>query len=183
MRARLGTAFAAVAAVVGLLVGLTSLVDWLGRQFDDPKPPPPSEIDARVGDVSLRSSAEPLETYLRSIGESLRGLTRAELREEGFVFAVRVRLTGAVGEKFPLTWSLHEAGTGSRLRGWAYNQPAQVTFVPRGREHARTWPIWVPSPGRRGSYFLRATLKDEKGLPVDERDSPDFEVTRIQRQG
>lgn len=177
-RRRVVSGFGALAAVVAFLVGVTSLTDWFERKLDDPAPRPPARIDARILDVSLRSTRAPLDGYLRSIGESLGGLTPRELAEQGLVFAVRVRFTGSVGERFPVRWSLNSAASGLPLRDPLYSQP-DLTFVPRGREHSRTWPIWVPYPPRRGRYFLRVTLTDQKHQPVDERDSPRFAVSRI----
>lgn len=177
-RKKIAGAFGALGAVIAFLVGVTSLTDWFERKLDDPEPRPPAEIDARIGYVRLQGTREPLERYLRSIGESLSGLTKRELSEPGLLFAMRVRLTGSVGERFPVRWSLHRARTGEPLPGGTYNQP-DVTFVPSGREHARTWPLWVPYPPRKGSYFLRVTLTDRKRQPVDERDSPAFTVTKV----
>jgi hypothetical protein len=162
-----------VAAVVGVLVGLTSLTDWFEGKLDEPEPRPPAKIDARIDDVSLTGTRESLESYLRSTGQSLRGLTERELGEPGLLFAVRVSLTGSVGERFPLRWSLRQAETGEALPAPTYDQIG-VVFTPRGREHSRRWPIWVPYPPRAGSYFLRVTLTDRKRQPVDERDSRRF---------
>jgi hypothetical protein len=172
-KTRIAKGFGGVVAVVGLLVSVTTLTDWFEGKLDPPEPRPPAEIDARIADVSLRGTREPLESYLRSTGQSVRGLTQRELSEPGFLFAVRVRLTGSVGDRFPLRWSLRKARTGEALPGPVYNQVG-VVFVPRGREHARRWPIWVPHPPGEGAYFLRVTLTDEKRQPVDERDSRPF---------
>jgi hypothetical protein len=172
-RSRIAKGFGALAAVVGVLVGLTTVTDWFERKLDEPEPRPPAKIDARIDDVSLTGTRESLESYLRSTGQSLRGLTERELGEPGLLFAVRVSLTGSVGERFPLRWSLRQAETGEALPAPTYDQIG-VVFTPRGREHSRRWPIWVPYPPRAGSYFLRVTLTDRKRQPVDERDSRRF---------
>jgi hypothetical protein len=168
---RAAQVFGALASAVALLVAVTSLVDWLSRTLDDPAPPAPPQIDARVESVALRDRAITLEDYARSIGASARGLPAAERRETGWTFAVRVRLKGGVDERFPLLWTIHAADSGERLSGAPYNQDAEVTFTPRARDHSRSWPIWVPYPPRPGRFFLRTTLTDHKGQPVDERDS------------
>jgi hypothetical protein len=170
--------FGAAAAVVAFLVGVTNLTDWVQRKFDDPEPPPPAKIDAQITGVRLSSARQSLEDYLLSTGESLGGLTERERDELGFLFEVGVRLTGSQGERFPLLWSLRGAQSGERVPGPAYAQLA-VTFVPRGREHARTWPAWVPYPPRKGSYFLRVTLTDKQGQPVDMQESKPFTVDRV----
>jgi hypothetical protein len=172
-RKRIAQVVGALASVVGLLVAITSLVDWFSKTLDDPEPTPAQQIDARIAAVALRDHALTLGDYLISIRELglLRQLTASERGEPGFVFAVRVRLRGGLEEKFPLLWTLHRARTGERLDDPIFNQPARTTFTPRARDHARTWPIWCPHPPNPGSFFLRVTLTDEEGLPVDERDS------------
>jgi hypothetical protein len=177
LRKRGARVFAGIAALVGVLVGVTSLVDWLQEEVDDPPPRPPPAVDARVTALTLRDTRLPLAEYLTSTGQSTKGLTRREANEPGYVFSVRVRLKGGIESDFPLLWTLHRAKTGERLKGVLYNQPASVTFRPLARDHARTWPIWVPYPPRPGAYFLRVTLTDEKRQPVDERQSRPFEVT------
>jgi hypothetical protein len=177
-RKRLAAVFGTATAVVAFLIGVTNLTDWVQRKFDDPEPPPPAKIDAQITGVHLSSARQSLEDYLLSTGAPLRGLTRRERDELGFLFEVGVRLTGSQGERFPLLWSLRGARSGVRVPGPAYAQLA-VTFVPRGREHARTWPVWVPYPPRKSSYFLRVTLTDKKGQPVDMQESKPFTVDRV----
>jgi hypothetical protein len=178
-RKRLVQGFGVVASVVALLVGLTSLVDWLERRTDDPPPAPRGQVDARLESVAVRDRAMPLGDYLSSTRQSTRGLNDLELAEPGLVFSVRVRLRGGLDEKFPLVWTLHGASSGIRLKGPIYNQPAAVTFSPRSHDDAREWPVWVPYPRRTGVFFLRATLTDEKRQPEDARDSKPFRIAEI----
>jgi hypothetical protein len=182
LRKRGARVFASITALVGVLVGVTTLVDWLQKEVDDPPPRPPAAVDARVSALTLRDTRLPLAEYLSSTGQSTKGLTRSEANEPGYVFSVRVRLKGGIEHDFPLLWTLHRAKTGERLKGALYNQPASVTFTPLARDHARTWPIWVPYPPDSGAYFLRVTLTDEKRQPVDERQSTPFEVTDTELQ-
>jgi len=154
-----------------VLVGVTGLVDWIGNRVgDDPPPPPPSRIDARVMAVEQRGGEETLGDYVRETKPAGARYTAAQLRESGLVFAVRVRIRGAQGQKLPLRWSFYEVG-GGRVRGPVYNQVG-VVFAPLAREHARTWPVWVPQPPRDGRYFVRFTLDDPEGRPVDTKDTP-----------
>jgi hypothetical protein len=167
---------AAATATVGLLVGITSLIDWAGRL--DSESPPPAEIEARVSSVELRSRNEPLDRYLRGTAQSTAGLKPDELAEEGLVFAIRVRFKGGTKAKFPTAWSLYDARRRAPLRDPLYTQPVG-TFTPRGPNHARTWLQWVPYPPKPGKYFLRVTVKDDKRRPVDSQDSRPFPVARI----
>jgi hypothetical protein len=173
-RAR-GISVAAVAAAVGLLVSLTSIVDWIQERID---PPAPAVIDTRLLDVQLRNEREPLADYLRDTSQSLEGLSAVERRERGLVFAVEVRLEGAVGKQFPLLWTMRALDRGGELPEWLYRQEA-VTFEPEGLTHARTWPIWIPYPPQPGRYRLDVALLDERRQPVDERSSPDFRLATI----
>jgi hypothetical protein len=171
--------FGGVASVAALLATLTTLIDWSAKTLDEPAPPPAARIDTRISNVALRDRQMPLVDYLNSTSQSTSGLTRAELREPGLVFSVAVRLRGGVDESFPLVWTLHRQGSGAPLRAPIYNQPASVTFTPRARDHSRAWPIWVPYPPSSGTFFLRATLTNERQEPVDERESEPFLVAEI----
>ena len=162
-----------------LLATLTSLIDWSKKTLDEPDRPTPARIDPRITSVALRDRETPLASYLRSTRQSTRGLTRAELREPGLVFSIRVRLRGGVEESFPLVWTLHREPSGSPLTGSIYNQPASVTFTPRARDQSRTWPIWVPYPPRPGSFSLRATLTDQREQPVHDLESRPFRVDQV----
>jgi hypothetical protein len=174
---RLTAALATIGTVIGVLAAGTSLFDWFGSKVDPPSPPPPAEIDARVIDVTLRSPRERLVDYLKETNQSTAGLSKFEGAEEGYVFAIRLRIKGNEGKPLPLRWSMIDARTGIRLPGPTYNQ-TPVVFKPRGPDQARTWPIWVPYPPTKGKYRLRATLIDEKRQPLDEAESELFTLQR-----
>lgn len=177
-RRRFSQAVAAVTATVGLLVGITSLIDWTRRVDSDPPPAP--EIDARISSVELRSRNEPFEDYLVGTGQSTDGLTSTELAEEGLVFAIRVRFKGSTEAEFPTRWSLYDARRRAPLPDNLYTQAVE-TFTPRGPDHARTWLQWVPYPPEPGRYFLRVTVTDRKRRPAASRDSRTFLIARIPR--
>jgi hypothetical protein len=174
---RLTAAIALAGTLVGLLAAATSLFDWFGGKVDPPAPPPPAEIDARVLRVDLRSPSQRLVDYLRETNQSTAGLSKFQGAEPGYVFNVRVRLRGNQNNRLPLRWSIIDASTGQPLRDPLYTQTATV-FEPGGPSHARTWPIWVPFPPRKGKFLLRATLIDEKRQPLDEAESEPFLVAR-----
>jgi hypothetical protein len=174
---RITAAIAAVGTVIGVIAAGTSLFDWFGAKVDPPPPPPPAEIDARVLGVALRSPSERLVDYLRQTNQPTAGLSRFEGAEPGYVFNVRVRLQGNQDRLLPLRWSIIDASTGRQLRDPLYTQTATV-FKARGPDQARTWPIWVPYPSRKGKYLLRATLIDEERQPLDEAESEPFVVAR-----
>jgi hypothetical protein len=173
-RRRLIAAFAGAGSVLAVLASVTSLFDWVGGKVD---PPPPAEIDANIVGVTLRSASQELGDYLLETHQSTAGLSRFELAEPGYSFGVRVRLKGNKGVRLPLRWAVVRAKTGVPLRDPLYQQEG-VVFKPRGPDQARTWPLWVPYPERKGTYRLRTTLVDPKGEPQDEAMSEPFTLKR-----
>src|SRR3954470_19042582 len=67
-----------LAAVIGLLLGITSLIDWLSDKVGQSSPPPPASIDARIDALRLASVRQPLADYLQASGQSTAGLTPFE---------------------------------------------------------------------------------------------------------
>ena len=114
-------AFAALAALIAAFASFTSVFDWIERRVDPPEPAPPTVIDTRLLGLDLRREGETLRDYLRSTNQSLEGLSRAELREPGLVFAVRVTLKGEPKQHFPLLWTMYDVTRQRRLRGPIYN--------------------------------------------------------------
>ena len=153
-----------LAAVIGLLLGITSLVDWLSGKLSQPHRPLPAEIDTRIDGLKLAAVRQPLADYLQTSGQSTAGLTPPERREQGLVFDVRIRLKGSVHQKFRLRWMIYDRRSGRRLMGPTYNQTAAIV-TPKAQEHATTWPIWVTYPPRRGRYRLTVVLTNNRGRP------------------
>lgn len=171
---RLIAVVAGVGSILAVMASATDLFDWVGGKVD---PPPPAEIDANIIGVTLRSASQKLGDYLRETRQSTAGLSRFELAEPGYSFGVRVRLKGNEGVRLPLRWAVVRAKTGVPLRDPLYQQEG-VVFKPRGPDQARTWPLWVPYPERKGTYRLRTTLVDPKGEPQDEAMSQPFTLKR-----
>jgi hypothetical protein len=156
-----------VLATVGLL-GVFVLL-WLTLK---PSEGPPTKVDARIEKVTSRNVAEPLRDYLVLTRQSNRGYSPVQLRQPGYVFNVSVRILGQRGKKHPVRWSLYRRPE-QRIPGPAYNRSAG-DMTPESEDHASTWPVWVPYPQRRGTYFVRFTLDDQRNRPVSEKDSPAF---------
>jgi hypothetical protein len=169
-------AVAALATILGVLSSGTALFDWFHSKVSHAATPP-AHIDARLTNPVLRGP-ESLGDYLREIHQPLSGLSDYQLAEEGFVFLIGIRLEGNVGRTVLLRWSMIDDATGRPLSDPIYNQPA-AKLRPRAADQARQWPTWVPSPPRRGKFSLRATLLDERQLPLDEATSKPFAVTRV----
>jgi hypothetical protein len=153
------------AAVVGLLVGLTTLFDWFETKTKEP--PPPAVIDARLVSARLTGPHITLRQYLIDTQQKSNGFTRRELGEPGLVFDVRVRLRGHKGDKMGLQWRMF-ARSGRTLPADIYSQTA-AWFVPSNQDHAATTPFWTPYPDRRGTYVVRFTLIGADKKPLDVR--------------
>ena len=173
-RLSLTAAVAGAGSILAVLASATALFDWFGGKLD---PPASAEIDAQILSVELRSTRQLYGDYLCETTQSTAGLSDFELSEPGYSFAVRVRLKGNEGVRLPLQWTVLRASTGEPLRDPLYSQKG-VVFKPRGPDQARTWPLWVPYPERKGTYKLRATLLDPKGQPQDEKTSKPFTLRR-----
>ena len=173
-RKRVASAAAGLAALVGFLVGVATLVDFAGRL--DSEDPPPAAIDARVSGVDLTTTRQPYEDYLRATNASLAGLPEADRKEKGLVFAARVRFTGGQGDRYLLRMAVFNSRTGRPLPAYTFKV---AEFTPQAQSHGREWPVWLPYPPRRGTFFVRATILDQQKKPVDEQDSERFRVKRV----
>ena len=156
-------------AVAMAILLVFSLLLWQSRE---PQGAPPAKVDARIERVTSRNVAEPLADYLDETRQSKRRYTPDQLRQPGYVFNVSVRIIGQGGKKFPVRWSLYRRPE-ARVAGPSYNRIAG-DMTPESNDHASTWPVWVPYPPRRGTYFVRFTLDDKRNRPVSEQDSQAF---------
>jgi hypothetical protein len=172
-RLRTSALVGAAAAVVGLLVGLTTLFDWFESKTTEPLPP---VIDARLVAARLSGPRTTLRQHLADINQPATPYTRRELREIGLVFDVRVHLRGHQGDKMGLRWRMF-ARSGRRLPAHTYSQTAGW-FVPSNQNHAATTPFWTPFPDAPGRYVVRFTLLDTDGRPLDVRNVP-FDVRDV----
>lgn len=175
-----GQALASVGAVIGVLAGLTGLIDWFEGRAEEPPPPspPPSVIDARIERAVLDSRSESLGAFLADVGQPTTGLSRRERREEGLLFSVRVRLRGNRGQPLPLLWRMYDDETGRRVAGARYAQEA-ASFTPGNEDHSATVPIWAPHPPDPGTYYVRFLLVDTKRRPIGDRRTRPFTLTGV----
>lgn len=172
-RLKISALVAGGTAIVGLLIGMTTLFDWFEHKTS--KPPPPV-IDARLVSARLSGPHTTLRQYLIDTRQKRGGFTKRELREPGLVFDVRVRLRGHQGDKMGLRWRM-SARSGRALPAGTYNQTAGW-FVPSNQDHASTVPFWTPYPPVAGSYVVRFSLFDAERRPLDVR-SVEFDVDDV----
>lgn len=162
---------AGLGVIIGVAVGGLQFVDALEKRVKDE---PPARIAPQITEVRHESTGETLLDYLEETRQPSRSFSREQLKQPGFVFDVGVRIVGLVDEPYELRWSMYERrdSTAKRLRGDVYNQVA-AEFVPKSSDHLTDWPVWVPYPPNGGTYVVRFTLVDDRGLPVDRMNSPD----------
>lgn len=167
---------AATATILGLLSSSTSLFDWLKTNVSPTRPLPP-KIVARVMPPTLLDASQRLGAYLSDTNQPTAGLDRYQLAERGYEFLLDIHLQGDQGQHIVLRWAIVDDVTGNPLPGATYNQDA-AELIARVQDQERQWPIWVPSPPRRGRFVLRTILLDDKRRPLAEADSKPFTLTR-----
>jgi hypothetical protein len=170
---KLGT----IGAVVALLVGVATLLDFFERNVREPAA---AAIDSRIESARLEPTRQDHGDYLREQEQSLSGYTRAELREEGLIFLVSVRLRGNLGDTFVLRYRLYR-DEGRPVRGAPYDQLIG-SYTAKNQEHARRSPFWLPYPPRAGRFYARFTLLDSERKPIDDLSTRVFTLDRIPAQ-
>ena len=166
-----------VGGVAAAAAAGTSVIAFIQSQVEDP--PPPERITASIRSVEY-DGRQPLGDWIASTGQPTEGIPAEELREEGLVFAVEVRITGSVGRRLPLKYSVYDVQRGRRLRGRLYNQTA-VSFEPDAVMEGREVPVWIPLPPRAGSYEARFILADPRGKYSDGARSRPIRVRDVPR--
>jgi hypothetical protein len=174
-RARLVSTAKVVAAGVGFFVAATQATDWVAGKASDP---PPSHISGQITRVELRKN-ERLGDFLRRTGQSAGSYGPAQLAQYGNTLVVHVRVEGFQGARLPVRWSLLRAGSQDPVPGARFNQRDRLRFEPRGPDHTGMGNLWVPLPDTEGEFYLRITLDGPRGKPLDERDSPTFQVVPL----
>jgi hypothetical protein len=160
---------AATVGVVAVAAGAWAVLQWVAPEADRSSG---STIDTRIVDVARQAPAK-LGDVLNDTNQPTRGYTRAQLRQTGMVFALRIRLRGERGNRFPLRWFMTDADHATRLRGDSYDQVPAI-FQPRSDNHSRTWPVWVPYPPYRGRFRVTFVLNNAKQEPVDQKTTATF---------
>jgi hypothetical protein len=79
-------------------------------------------------------------------------------------FVLGVRVQGMEGVEIPVGWQMYTE-EGRPLSNDAFRQEGAAAVEPRSRDHARTFPVWVPTPFRPGRYLIRFTLGNPEGGP------------------
>jgi hypothetical protein len=167
---KLGT----VGAVITLLVGVATLLDFFERNVGQPAA---AAIESRIESARLEPTRQAHGDFLREQGQPIRGYTRAELREDGLIFLVGVRLRGNLGDTLYLRYRLYR-DEGRPVPGAPYNQLIG-SYTAKNQEHARRSPFWLPYPPRAGRFYARFTLLDHERKPIDDLSTRVFALDRV----
>jgi hypothetical protein len=167
---KLGT----IGAVVALLVGVATLFDFFERTVREPAA---AAIDSRIQGARLEPTRQAHGEFLREQKEPVRGYSRAELREEGLIYSVDVRLRGSLGDTLYLRYRLYRS-EGRPVQGPPYNQLIGQ-YTAKNQEHARRSPFWLPYPPRPGRYYARFTLLDDERKPLDDVTTKTFSIEDV----
>lgn len=161
---RIAQAVGGVGALVGVLAGATSLVDWAGEKLSDPLP---ATIAPEIVSIE-RHDPQLLGDWLADTGRSAGGYTRDELARSGLVFGVKIRIQGERGKIFALRYFVVDRDRGARLRGPGFNQEPAI-FRVRNDDQTATELVWVPYPPQPGRYRVTFLLDNAKRQPVAQK--------------
>jgi len=161
---RIAQAVGGVGALVGVLAGVTSLVDWVGDKLSDPMP---ATIAPEIVSIE-RHDAQLFGDWLADTARSAHGYTPDELARSGLVFGVKIRIQGEGGKIFALRYFVVNRDRGARLRGPGFNQEPAIYRV-RNDDQTGTELVWVPYPQRPGRYRVTFLLDNAKRQPVAQK--------------
>jgi hypothetical protein len=152
--------FQGLVAIVGLLIALTQLVDWLERRG--------------APDLSAEFTALQLyETQLRR--EFIRELNRPpepdeidELDQLGVGMRMRIRARADPERRLPVRWTVYDAATGRPVPGARWSQIVAYLRA-RREERETTVPCFIPLPRKVDVFFVVLSVETEDGRVVAER--------------
>jgi hypothetical protein len=170
----------ALVAVVGLLVGITVLLAFVGLGPDPPAPPPtPTPTPAATGGEIEITGLDPnrtLREHLEDVGLPTDSYTADELKRVGNVFDVAVVIRGYQGHKVPLLWTMRDAAADVELTDPEFRDQEADRFTPRSPEDSGTSRVWTPIPRDAGTFQIEARLVAPDGSVLARVRGPDFET-------
>jgi hypothetical protein len=93
----------------------------------------------------------------------------------GVVVNFVAEIEGYRGKQSVVRWSLFDAREGTRMpQSWLRNREA-LRLVPEAGSDRGSLAVWVPLPRKRGPYFVRLELFDDRGGRLEKRDTKSFD--------
>jgi hypothetical protein len=149
--------FQGLVAVVGLLIALTQLVDWLERRG---APTLNAEFSAlRLYDTQLRRE------FIRDLNRPPEPDEIDLLDQRGVGMKMRIRARADPERRLPVRWTVYDAATGRPVPGAQWSQI--VAYLRARREETETTvPCFVPLPDQIDVFFVVLTVETEGGRVV-----------------
>lgn len=99
----------------------------------------------------------------------------AKLSPLGVVVNFSAQIDGYRGKESVVRWSLFDARERTRMpQPWLRNRVA-LRLIPEAGSDRGSLAVWVPLPRRRGPYFVRLELLDDRGNRLDKADTKSFD--------
>ena len=100
---------------------------------------------------------------------------KRKLSPLGVVVNFRAEIEGFRGKRSVVRWSLFDARARTRMpQPWLRNRRA-LTLIPEAGKDGGTPAVWVPLPRKRGPYFVRLELLDDRGTRLAKADTERFD--------
>ena len=167
---------ASVGGAIALIVGVGTIVGWV--HFSHPKSTDVFIRPPRVTELTLKRSRLSYAAYRRQLkgAAELAFPISAQPDDLGLQLEAELVVENRAGERFSLRWRMYETRTGGQVKGPDYD--SQVAFRTAFRMWTASFPVWVPYPPRKGSYFVTLSVLDENGQPISHRNSQRFTIVR-----
>jgi hypothetical protein len=160
--------FQGLVAVVGLLIALTQLVDWLERRG---APELSAEFAAlEVVENQLRRD------FLRDVGRRPEPDETDELDQRGLGMKMRIRARADPERTLPVRWTVYDAATGRPIPGAEWSRIV-ARLRARRDERESTVPCFVPLPRKIDVFFVVLTVETEDGRVVARKRIKDRSTT------
>jgi hypothetical protein len=92
----------------------------------------------------------------------------------GAVVNYNITLTGFLGHRVQVRWSLRRAGSGAQVPlEWLKDRPFRWLKGEAEKDSASD-SLWVPLPDFQGRFFVRLAVYDEDGVRLDYADTSPF---------
>jgi hypothetical protein len=154
--------------------------DVLALTTDPSEPVPTTAMMQFVDQIVVDDGDAPPQEVRQVLASSRLQLTRSpgapqKLSPLGVVVNFRAEIEGFRGKRSVVRWSLFDARQGTRMpQPWLRNRRA-LTLIPEAGKDGGTPAVWVPLPRKRGPYFVRLELLDDRGTRLAKADTESFD--------
>jgi hypothetical protein len=148
--------FQGTVAVVGLLIALTQLVDWLERR-GDPSPTLSAEFTA----ITLQQN-QLLREFIRAQHRPPEPDERDALDQRGVAMRMRIRVQADPERTLLVRWTVYDPATNRPLPGPQWTEVV-ARVLARSDERERDVPCWIALPAKLERFYVRLTVETTDG--------------------